>query len=75
MVGSEEGLFVRSVSYHEVHDGAGRLKMVGRKTFFFQLKIRCMYKSDHCSECKSLKYDFVIEITKVKSSRKKKKTE
>ena len=49
VVGSEEGLFVRSVSHHEVHDGAGRLKMVGRKTFFFQLKIHCMYKSDRSS--------------------------
>ncbi len=34
MVGSQEGLLVRTVSYHEVHDGAGRLKMVGRKSLF-----------------------------------------
>ncbi len=48
VVGSEEGLFVWSVSHHEVHDGAGRLKMVGRKSLF-QLKIHCMYKSDRSS--------------------------
>ena len=34
VVGSEERLFVWTVSYHEVHDGAGRLKMVGRKSLF-----------------------------------------
>ncbi len=38
VVGSEEGLFIRSVSHHKVHDGAGRLKRVGRKTFFFSVE-------------------------------------
>ena len=43
VVRPQERLLVGTVSNHEVHDGAGRLKGVGRKTFF-SVGIHCMYK-------------------------------